>query len=61
MARRTREESFEETQHDEEITDRILLLDGLLNYQRLFSLGSGRPYVNSSRQISPSNAMWQRD
>ncbi|MDT5370281.1 MAG: bacterioferritin, partial [Mycobacterium sp.] len=31
-----------EMQHAEEITDRILLLDGLPNYQRLFSLRVGQ-------------------
>src|SRR6202171_3413717 len=38
IAEHTRKESFEEIQHAEEITDRILILDGLPNYQRLFSL-----------------------
>ncbi len=42
LAQYTRKESFEEMQHAEEITDRILLLDGLPNYQRLFSLRIGQ-------------------
>ena len=42
MAEHTREESFEEMQHAEAITDRILILDGLPNYQRLFSLRVGQ-------------------
>ena len=42
IAEHTRKESFEEMQHAEEITDRILLLDGLPNYQRLFSLRVGQ-------------------
>jgi bacterioferritin len=42
VAKHTRKESFEEMQHAEEITDRILLLDGLPNYQRLFSLRVGQ-------------------
>src|SRR6202035_3223011 len=42
VAKHTRTESFEEMQHAEEITDRILLLDGLPNYQRLFSLRIGQ-------------------
>src|ERR1700735_4561437 len=42
LAKRTREESIEEMQHAEWITDRILLLDGLPNYQRLFSLRVGQ-------------------
>jgi bacterioferritin len=37
-----RAESFDETRHAETITDRILLLDGLPNYQRLFSLHVGQ-------------------
>ncbi|WP_280831082.1 bacterioferritin [Mycolicibacterium frederiksbergense] len=42
LAAHTRAESFEEMQHAETITDRILLLDGLPNYQRLFSLRVGQ-------------------
>ncbi|MDH6247963.1 bacterioferritin [Mycobacterium sp. OTB74] len=42
LAKHTREESFEEMHHAEAITDRILLLDGLPNYQRLFSLRVGQ-------------------
>ncbi len=42
LAAYTRKESFEEMQHAESITDRILLLDGLPNYQRLFSLRIGQ-------------------
>jgi bacterioferritin len=42
LAEKTREESFDEMRHAEEITDRILLLDGLPNYQRLFSLRIGQ-------------------
>jgi len=42
LAEYTRKESFEEMQHAEAITDRILLLDGLPNYQRLFSLRIGQ-------------------
>src|SRR4029077_19664995 len=42
LAEHTRKESFEEMQHAEMITDRILLLDGLPNYQRLFSLRIGQ-------------------
>jgi bacterioferritin len=42
LAEKTREESFDEMRHAEEITDRILLLDGLPNYQRLFSLRVGQ-------------------
>jgi bacterioferritin len=42
LAEHTRAESFDEMRHAEEITDRILLLDGLPNYQRLFSLRIGQ-------------------
>ena len=42
LAEHTRKESFEEMQHAEAITDRILLFDGLPNYQRLFSLRVGQ-------------------
>jgi bacterioferritin len=42
LAKHTREESIEEMHHAESITDRILLLDGLPNYQRLFSLRVGQ-------------------
>ena len=42
LATHTRKEAFEEMNHAESITDRILLLDGLPNYQRLFSLRVGQ-------------------
>ncbi len=42
LASHTRAESFDEMRHAEAITDRILLLDGLPNYQRLFSLRVGQ-------------------
>jgi len=42
LAKHTRDESFEEMHHAEWVTDRILLLDGLPNYQRLFSLRVGQ-------------------
>jgi len=42
LAEHTRKESFEEMVHAEKITDRILLLNGLPNYQRLFSLRVGQ-------------------
>lgn len=42
LAEHTRAESFDEMRHAEAITDRILLLDGLPNYQRLFSLRIGQ-------------------
>ena len=42
LAAHTRSESFEEMTHAERLTDRILLLDGLPNYQRLFSLRVGQ-------------------
>ncbi|BBY53525.1 bacterioferritin [Mycobacterium koreense] len=42
VASHTRAESFEEMRHAESITDRILLLDGLPNYQRIGSLRIGQ-------------------
>jgi len=42
VAKHTRAESIEEMVHAERITDRILLLDGLPNYQRIGSLRIGQ-------------------
>ncbi len=42
LATHTRAESFEEMKHAEFLTDRILLLGGLPNYQRLFSVRIGQ-------------------
>src|ERR1700732_987447 len=42
LAKRTRDETIEEMHHAAWITDRILLLDGLPNYQRLYSLRVGQ-------------------
>jgi bacterioferritin len=42
LASHTRAESFEEMRHAEAVTDRILLLDGLPNYQRIGSLRIGQ-------------------
>ncbi|MEU1790870.1 bacterioferritin [Streptomyces sparsogenes] len=42
LAAYTRAESFDEMKHAETITDRILLLDGLPNYQRLFHVRVGQ-------------------
>jgi bacterioferritin len=42
LAAHTRAESFDEMRHAEALTDRILLLDGLPNYQRLFPLRVGQ-------------------
>jgi bacterioferritin len=41
LAAHTRAESIDEMRHAEVLTDRILFLDGLPNYQRLFSLRIG--------------------
>ncbi|MGH3525149.1 MAG: bacterioferritin, partial [Mycobacterium sp.] len=42
LAKHTRAESFDEMRHAEMVTDRILLLDGLPNYQRIGSLRVGQ-------------------
>jgi len=42
LAAHTRAEAMEEMHHAEWLTDRILLLDGLPNFQRLFSLRVGQ-------------------
>src|SRR5205823_6478958 len=42
LAAHTRAESFDEMKHAEALTDRILLLDGLPNCQRLFSVRIGQ-------------------
>ena len=42
LAKHIRCESFDEMKHAETLTDRILLLDGLPNYQRLFHVRVGQ-------------------
>jgi bacterioferritin len=42
LAKYTRSESIDEMRHAELLTDRILFLDGLPNYQRLFPLRIGQ-------------------
>ncbi|CAM5230109.1 hypothetical protein SALBM135S_08298 [Streptomyces alboniger] len=42
LAKYTRSESFDEMKHAEVLTDRILFLDGLPNYQRLFHVRVGQ-------------------
>jgi bacterioferritin len=41
LAKHTRAESIDEMRHAELLTDRILFLDGLPNYQKLFALRIG--------------------
>jgi bacterioferritin len=41
LAKHTKAESIDEMRHAEVLTDRILFLEGLPNYQRLFSLRIG--------------------
>ena len=42
LAEYTKAESIDEMKHAEKITDRILFLEGLPNYQRLFTLNVGQ-------------------
>jgi bacterioferritin len=42
LAKKTRHESIEEMEHAEELTDRILFLEGLPNYQKLLPLNIGQ-------------------
>ncbi|MCU7825230.1 bacterioferritin [Kitasatospora sp. DSM 101779] len=54
LAAYTRHESFDEMKHAETLTDRILFLDGLPNYQRLFHVRIGqtvREMFEADRQI----------
>ncbi|MCS0636372.1 bacterioferritin [Streptomyces sp. LP05-1] len=54
LAKYTRAESFDEMKHAEVLTDRILFLDGLPNYQRLFHVRVGqtvREMFEADRQI----------
>lgn len=45
IARHTREESFDEMRHAERLTDRILFLEGLPNYQKLNPLRIGQTVI----------------
>ncbi|MFF7973748.1 bacterioferritin [Streptomyces sp. NPDC007905] len=54
LAKYTRHESFDEMKHAEVLTDRILFLEGLPNYQRLFHVRVGqtvREMFEADRQI----------
>jgi bacterioferritin len=54
LARYTRAESFDEMRHAERLTDRILFLEGLPNYQRLFHVNVGQTLTemfNADREI----------
>ncbi|KOG32151.1 bacterioferritin [Streptomyces resistomycificus] len=54
LAKYTRHESFDEMKHAEVLTDRILFLDGLPNYQRLFHVRVGqtvREMFEADRQV----------
>ncbi|WP_344285901.1 bacterioferritin, partial [Streptomyces hebeiensis] len=42
LAKYTRHESIDEMRHAETLTDRILFLDGLPNYQRVFDVRVGQ-------------------
>jgi bacterioferritin len=45
LAEKIRSESIDEMRHVEELTDRILYLEGVPNYQRLFSVRIGETVV----------------
>jgi bacterioferritin len=54
LAKYTRHESFDEMKHAEMLTDRILFLEGLPNYQRLFHVRVGqtvREMFEADRQV----------
>ncbi|GAA2078482.1 bacterioferritin [Streptomyces albiaxialis] len=54
LAEYTRSESFDEMKHAEVLTDRILFLEGLPNYQRLFHVRVGQTVTEmfqADRQI----------
>ncbi|KDN86369.1 bacterioferritin [Kitasatospora sp. NPDC059646] len=54
LAKYTRHESFDEMKHAETLTDRILFLEGLPNYQRLFHVRIGqtvKEMFEADRQI----------
>ena len=54
LAKYTREESIDEMKHADKITERILMLDGLPNYQRLFHVRVGQTVTEmfqADRQI----------
>jgi bacterioferritin len=54
LASHTRAESIDEMKHAEKLTDRILFLDGLPNYQRLFTVRVGQSIVemfNADMQV----------
>ncbi|TQM71454.1 bacterioferritin [Actinomadura hallensis] len=45
LAKHTRDESFDEMRHAERLTDRILFLEGLPNYQKIGTLRIGQTVV----------------
>ncbi|KIF74085.1 bacterioferritin [Streptomyces sp. 150FB] len=49
LAKYTRAESFDEMRHAELLTDRILFLEGLPNYQRLFHVRVGQTVTEMFR------------
>ncbi|MQY07311.1 bacterioferritin [Actinomadura macrotermitis] len=56
MARHTRHESIDEMKHAERLTDRILFLDGLPNYQKIGTLRIGQ---NIPEQLEADMAIEQ--
>ena len=55
LAKYTRSESIDEMRHAEVLTDRILFLDGLPNYQRLFHIRVGQTVGEMFRPKVPED------
>src|SRR4029434_11282775 len=54
LAKHTRAESIDEMRHADILTDRILFLEGLPNYQKLFPLRIGENVVEMPESLEKS-------
>jgi bacterioferritin len=61
LAKHTRAESLDEMRHAELLTDRILFLDALPNYQRLFALRIGQTIGQLGEQLYLAQLVEQPD